>query len=391
MQFITNIISVFKYEVSEIGKNRVYLTTLLILPLATLLFFGVMFGRGSIANLPIVVVDNDHSSTSRQLIAMVNATRGIEVTFSSTSTIEAEKLLRRGDAYGMIFIPEGLEQNIYSSNRTDIECYISGTNLSASGVIESELQNCVRTLSAGVELSKLKVQGVNSHNAMQEIMPINFLTHIISNPYVNYGYYLAPIFMFMAIAIFTTLLTTYSVGRELYYSTAPKWMGIASNDTIAAIIGKLLPTTIAMILFSQLSYFIIFIIMGMECAGNYLFLSIGSTILILAYQSVALFITTITSNMRLALSLGGGYSVMAFTFSGITIPAMAMFAAIRPLTNIFPLTWFTEIFIDQAMRGTPITLSLNPLFSLLLFLFLPLFIIKRLQKITSEPQYWSKD
>jgi hypothetical protein len=43
------------------------------------------------------------------------------------------------------------------------------------------------------------------------------------------------------------------------------------------------------------------------------------------------------------------------------------------------------------MRGTPITLSLNSLFSLLLFLFLPLFIIKRLQKITSEPQYWSKD
>ena len=111
MQFITNIISVFKYEVSEIGKNRVYLTTLLILPLATLLFFGVMFGRGSIANLPIVVVDNDHSSTSRQLIAMVNATRGIEVTFSSTSTIEAEKLLRRGDAYGIIFIPEGVERN----------------------------------------------------------------------------------------------------------------------------------------------------------------------------------------------------------------------------------------------------------------------------------------
>ena len=391
MRLINNIISVFKYEVLEIARSRVYLITLLILPFATLLFFSTMFYGGSIENLPIVLIDNDHSASSRQLVRMVNATRGVKVEYTSTSIIEAEELLRRGDAYAILLIPEGMERDIYSGNTSQVECYISGTNMSASGVIDSDIQNSIRTFSTGLELAKLTSTGTNTHTAAQEVMPINFLTHIISNPYINYGYYLAPIFMFVALALFTTLLTTYAIGRELYYATAQRWMSISSNSTLAAAIGKLLPTTVTMLIFAELNYFVIFKVMGMECAGSHAILTIGGTIFILAYQSIALFITTITSNMRLALSLGGGYTVMAFTFSGITFPTMAMFDAVRPLTNLFPLTWFTKLFVDQAMRGTPIEYSLKPLFSLTLFLVLPLFIGKRLRRITSDKQYWSND
>ncbi len=391
MSLITNIISVFKYEVVEIAKNHVYLTTLVVLPFVTLLFLGIMFYGGSIENLPIVIVDNDHSTTSRQLLQMVSATRGVEINEQVNSTYEANKIIQSGKAYALLFIPEGLEHNIYLGTPANIECYISGTNLSASGIIESEIESCARTFAAGIELSKLQSQGANQYRAMQEVMPINILTHTISNPYLNYGYYLAPIFIFLALGLFTTLLTTYAIGRELYYATAPKWLDTATGNTIAAIIGKLAPTTIIMTIFSQLSFFIIFRIMGLECAGSYTLLSIGAIVFILAYQSVAMFITTITANMRLALSLGGGYAVMAFTFSGITFPKIAMFRAIQPFTDLFPLTWFTEIFVDQALRGAPIEYSVAPLGTLLLFLFLPLFIIKRLKRISSKPQYWSKD
>lgn len=391
MSLIKSIISTVKYEVFDIAKHPIYRTSLLLLPLITILFFGTMFYSGTIEDLPITVIDNDHTKSSRQLLSMVAATRGVEIANYTCSTIEAEDMLRRGDVYALLLIPEGLERNIYGSKSSNIECYISGTNLSASGIIESEIQNSVRSFAAGVELTKLRAMGVNSHNVMQEIMPINFLTHIISNPYINYGYYLAQIFMFMALAIFSTLITTYSFGRELYYSTAPKWMTTANNNIAAATIGKLLPTTLIMTIFAQLIYFVLFVIMGMECMGSYLMLSIGSIMFILAYQSVALFITTITTNMRLALSLGGGYAVMAFTFSGITFPTSAMFDVARLLSNIFPLTWFSEVFIDQAMRGAPTIYTLKPLLILSVFTLLPLSIIGRLRRISTTPTYWSKD
>lgn len=391
MSLISNIISAFKYEMVEIAKSSTYRTTLLGLPLVTIIFFGTMFYSGTIEDLPIIVTDNDHTTSSNQLLSMISATRGVEIVDYASSSLEAEEILRRGDAYALLLIPEGLERNIYGSKLTNIECYISGTNLSASGIIEREIESCTRSFAAGIEIEKLKAQGANQHKVMQEVMPINILVHTISNPYINYGYYLAPIFMFMALAIFTTLATTYAFGRELYYATAPRWLASAENNIVAATIGKLLPTTVIMVTLSQLIYFVLFVLMGMECVGSYLTLTIGSVIFILAYQSVAVFITTITSNMRLAISLGGGYAVMAFTFSGITFPTSAMFEAMRLLSNIFPLRWFSEIFIDQAMRGAPLIYTIKPLLALAIFALIPLPVIKRLRRISLTPTYWSKD
>lgn len=391
MAFIYSVICSFKYEVCEICKNRLYRTSLLLLPLVTLLFFATIFYRGSIEKLPIVIIDNDHSQTSRKLLGMISATRSIEIWGYTNSVAEAEALLRRGDVYAILLIPEEFESSIYGSTSAHLECYISGTNLSASGVIESALQNTVRTFAAGVSISKLEAKGIRRRDALREVMPINTLTHTISNPYMNYGYYLAPIFMFMSLAIFTTLLTVYAVGRELYYSSARRWLATCGGRGVAATIGKLLPTTIVMILYSQLILLILFVVMGMECSGSYVTLTVGSILFVVAYQSVALFIVALSSNMRLALSLGGGYAVMAFTFSGITFPTMAMFDIARWLSVLFPLSWFSDIFVDQAMRGAPPQHSLLPLAYLASFVVLPIAASRRLRGILLIPKFWHRD
>ena len=391
MTFTSSVISSFKYEVREVCKNRLYRTSLLLLPLVTLLFFVAIFYRGSIENLPIVVIDNDHSSMSRKIVGMVSATRSIEIWGYRTSTTEAEALLRRGDVYAILLIPDGFESNIYGSKSATIECYVSGTNLSASGVVESALQSTVRTFGAGVSISKLESKGMRASDAKREVMPINTLTHTISNPYMNYGYYLAPIFMFMSLAIFTTLISVYAVGRELYYSTARRWIDACGGNSAAAVVGKLLPVTIVMILFSQLILFTLFVVMGMECAGSYIILSVGSILFVVAYQSVALFIVALSGNMRLVLSLGGGYAVMAFTFSGITFPTMAMFDIARWLSVLFPLRWFSDLFVDQAMRGAPIIQSLLPLAYLASFAILPTAAGRRLRGVLLIPKFRHRD
>lgn len=391
MHLFNNIISAIKYEVHEITKNTIYRTTLLLLPFVTLLFFVTIFYSGTIAKLPIIVVDNDHTAMSQKLLGMVKSTRAIEIWGHVTNIHDAEELLRRGDVYAILLVPEGFQQAIYGSRQTEVECYVSGTNLSASGVIESALQTTLRTFAAGISIAILEAKGMKPRDAALEVMPINTLTRTISNPYINYGYYLAPIFMFMSIAIFTTLLTIYAIGREIYYSTARQWLVATGGNILTSTIGKLLPTTVIMVIFSQLIFLILFGIMGMECTGSYLGLTIGSILFVIAYQCVALFIISLTSNLRLTLSLGGGYAVMAFTFSGITFPTMAMFDIAQWLSQLFPLTWLSNIFVDQAMRGTPIPYTIPSYIALLSFAILPMFVIRRLRGIMLLSKFWHKD
>ena len=85
--------------------------------------------------------------------------------------------------------------------------------------------------------------------------------------------------------------------------------------------------------------------------GSFGMLFGGCLIFILSYMGIAIFVVSLTADLRLALSLGGGYSVLAFTFSGLSFPIMAMFGSMRAFSRIFPFTYFTDMIVDQALRG----------------------------------------
>lgn len=391
MLFLSGIYHSFRREVEEIANNKLYLTSLIILPLIMLLLFTLMFSHGSIEQLPIAVVDNDKSTMSRQLIGMMEATRGVGDITETYSTIEANNLVRRGDVRAMVVIPENFEHNIVSNQTTSVEVSLSGANLSTAGILQRDIQQVVRSLSSGIAISKMQSMGASVDQALANVMPINVHMHTISNPYMNYGYYLAPMFIFVGIALLVTLSTIYAIGRELRYATAGEWLKSASGSLLAAIIGKLLPITIAMMIMMGLAFIILFVVMGMEAMCSWIILGISSLLLIIAYQSIATLIIAVTANLRLALSLGGGYAVMAFTFSGITFPTISMYGIAQFMAKLFPLTYFSDIFITQAVRGASLNYSLDSLVWLLGFSILGVIAWQRLSKVVRMEQYWNRD
>lgn len=386
-----SIIPTLKRELHEVVGDRVYIAILVILPLTMILFFVLMFYRGTIESLPIAVVDRDQSVMSRTLQSMIDATSGVDIVYQPQSMDEAESLMLCGSVVAIVYIDKEFEADIYRGVSADVECYLSGANISACGVAERDIQQAVQTFSSGIALNKLQSMGVGYNQAMVDIMPIGVQTNIVSNPYLNYGYYLAPIFMIMGVIIFTILSTIYSIGRELRYGTIKEWLQCANNSLLGGVIGKLLLITVAMVVVSQLIYFALFAIMGMECVGSYLYLSFATLLFIFAYQSVAIFIVAFTANMRLALSLGGGYGVMAFTFSGITFPTIAMFGFARVVSRCFPLTYFSEVFIDQAMRGAPLYIDNPKVLALMAFMMLVPLSWRRLRKVVQCEKYWGRE
>ena len=112
---------------------------------------------------------------------------------------------------------------------------------------------------------------------------------------------------------------------------------------------------------------------------------------ILAYQSVAIAIVALTANLRLSLSLGGGYAVMAFTFSGVTFPVIAMYEAAQWFSRLFPLTYFSDIFVDKAMLGVTMSYDIKEYLSLALFTLLLPLVWRRLSRVVSNEEYWCRD
>lgn len=375
----------------EIASDRLYLSLLVLFPVMMTLFFGVVFYRGAIDDVPIAVVDRDYSPLSRQLLSMVDATSGVNIAFQEQDIFSAEQRMLDGDVEGIIYVDKGFEDKIYRGESATVGCYLSGANISACGILSRDIQLVVQSFSAGVALETLQSMGLSYNEAMVEIMPINIQTNIISNPYLNYGYYLAPIFMILGIVVFTMLSTIYAIGRELRYRTASEWLVVANGSLAGGVVGKLLPVAVAMMIMSQFIYFVLFVVMGMECEGSYLVLSLVTLLFIVVYEGVALSVIALTANLRLALSLGGGYSVMAFTFSGITFPTIAMYGVARVFSKLFPLTYFSELFISQVMRDAPFRYDLDNLLYMALFLVVVPLSWRRLRSVVCDDKYWGRE
>lgn len=377
-------------ELKRVWQFKPYLLSLTILPLLSMLLFVAIFSRGVPSDLPIAIVDNDNTPLSRKVINMIEATPETTVRYKIANSIEGEQLIRQGAAGAMVTIPANFEKDILGMTPTTIGAYISGVNILENGLISKGLQTSIATFSAGIKTEILTKQGVAESQAITQAMPISIDRHILFNPYTNYSYYLLPSFLPMMILIFTVLSTIFAIGSELKYSTAEEWINTARGSITTALMGKLTPTLTFMTTMAAVMFILLFEFVGVPMQGNIWILLISCFTFILAYISVAIFIITTTADMRLAMSLGGGYSVMAFSFSGLTFPAMAMHEVIQWFGHLFPFTYFTEIMIDQALRGAPIGNSLTQLSYMIIFLLLPLTTARRLKHIILERKYWGK-
>ena len=390
MRFLRNTWAVLQRELVRMTHQPIYLTLMLVLPLTSFAFFALLFNQGVARNIPIAILDEDHTTLSRKVAQMIDDTPTAMVAYDIQDIDEGERLMREGRVMAIVQIPAFFEKCILSNTQTHIENYVSGTNITVNGLLSKDIQTAVTTFSAGIQLQLLTKQGLTERQAMAQLMPVRFDRHVLFNPYINYGYYLAPSFLPMMLLIFVVLTTVFSIGTELKNATAREWLRTADDSVGAALLGKMLPVTVGMFLLSLAMFVIIFKVVGTPLNGSLAIILTGTLLFIMSYQAISVLIVSLLANLRLSLSIGGGYSVLAFTFSGLTFPIMAMWEPMQWLSRLFPFTYYTDLFVDQMLRGAPVVCSLPDLGWMSLFVVLPLLCLPRLKRVCTEQKFWGR-
>lgn len=390
MRFLRNTWAVLQRELVRMTHQPMYLTLMLVLPLLLFAFFALLFNQGVARNIPIAILDEDHTTLSRKVAQMIDDTPTAMVAYDIQDIDEGERLMREGLVMAIVQIPAFFEKCILSNTQTHIENYVSGTNITVNGLLSKDIQTAVTTFSAGIQLQLLTKQGLTERQAMAQLMPVRFDRHVLFNPYINYGYYLAPSFLPMMLLIFVVLTTVFSIGTELKNATAREWLRTADDSVGAALLGKTLPVTVGMFLLSLAMFVIIFKVVGTPLNGSLAIILTGTLLFIMSYQAISVLIVSLLANLRLSLSIGGGYSVLAFTFSGLTFPIMAMWEPMQWLSRLFPFTYYTDLFVDQMLRGAPVVCSLPDLGWMSLFVVLPLLCLPRLKRVCTEQKFWGR-
>ena len=88
-----------------------YFGVCIILPLFTLFFMATIFGNGQMENIPIGIVDQDNTATSRQIARNISAVPTFSVTRHFTDEAAARQAVQRKEIYGYLSIPTGYDRN----------------------------------------------------------------------------------------------------------------------------------------------------------------------------------------------------------------------------------------------------------------------------------------
>lgn len=371
------LIAVFLRELSLLKSNKRFFWGMTLLPILSFVFLVALFGDSAIHNIPIAVVDNDHSNISRTYIRMVDATAGVSVKYEPQNIEQAEEMMLKGDVDAILYIPKNMEKDIYSTTVVEPKLYISGMRILNSSLIYRDILMTTQTLSSGIEIQLLTKSGVSEKKAYELMLPVYYEKHILFNPYTSYGYYLVSPFNTLMIILFALLSTLFAVGLEIKKGSVNQWLESASNSTYKAVFGKAMPYTILYTIISTLSNLYIFYILGAPLNGSFIMITLSTIIVIMSYQAFGLILLALTGRLGLVLSAGAALSTMSFTMSGLTFPLLAMNSVIFSFAHIFPYTHYMYCYISQ-MRGASIEHCLPYIITMLIYPIIGTILIPRL-------------
>lgn len=385
------LLSVIKREVNRISGNWITLFITVIAPIIAYLTIMWMFSDGVIRNVPVSIVDLDNTSLSRNIERQIEATPAAKVTNKSLSLSEARTLMEKGTVDAIVVIPEGTEKKILLGRSSNIALYINNTNVVKGGAVKSGLYKTFSTISAGIKIQTNIKKGYPQEQAIDRALPIRMNTHILFNPFTNYSYFLTLGLLPLMAIVFIFLGSVFALGQELKDGTAGNLLKTAENSVTVALTGKFLPYTFLFFINITAMNLVLFSILGTPLKGSLFAILVSEVMLIIAYQMLAVLFLNLTSNMRLSLSLGSAYTMMALTFSGLTFPNMAMPLIAKMFSWIFPYSFWLKILISQTLRNEPLTEILPLLLVLFLFILSGILSFKGMKRKLGDSKYWGKD
>lgn len=374
-------------EWRQIFSRKLYIVSMIIMPLFFIGFFLTLMQEGLPKDLPAAVVDMDQSSVSRRLVRQLDAFKQTRIVVHAKDFSEARKMMQRGEIYGIYYLPEGFERDVLSFRQPKVSFYTSNSFIVAGSMLFRDMKTISILGSAAVERELRLAKGQTMEQAMIDLQPIVVDTHPLGNPQLNYAVYLCNVLLPGLLSVMIVLLTVYMLGVEVKQMKSRKLLDMVDGDILSVLVGKLLPYTLTFMLMAAFYDVILYRYMGFPCQNGLPNMLLNSLLLVLASQSLGVFLYSMVPVMSISLSLSAFITMLSFSISGFTFPVGEMPGLLQTWSNIFPLRHYFLIYVNNGLNGYPWAYVWSSYVALLLYLFLPILVSFRLRKVYLYDSY----
>ena len=345
------------WEAKYIFRDRAVFFSFVIVAVLVSFLYTYLYSEETLQELPIGVVDDDHTSQSRQLLRMIDANSGVAIYSSYLNLSEAKKAFQQEQIRGIIAIPSSFSRDLQRGEQPSISVYADASYMLYYKQILTAAKVSATYLNAGIEMKRTSAQGKLPSQVRDEAMPVSAKVVSLYNPSSGYATFLIPVVL--VIIFQTTILTSVGIlGGTMRESNKLRKIYPNSNSfwgALPIVMGK--ATT-----YLALSIAILLIILGivMPLFGIPVRSSILSTMVfmvpfVLSIVFMGLCLLGFLHRREDAIMLIMYTSLPSVMLTGFSWPTVAMPEWLHAFSYIVPTTLGAKGFVSITQMGASLS------------------------------------
>lgn len=182
----------FKKELKAIFSDKGAMLILIGAMLIYPIIYSIGYLNETLTDLPVGVVDLDHSAASRKFTGMLHASAELVVSCKPEDLKNAEALFMENKISGILLIPKGFEKELLAGKQTNVAVYADASYFLKykNQVLSATYTNAY--FSGAISVLRYMAEGKTFAQAKASNDPLTVQTQILYNPSSAYGSFIMP-------------------------------------------------------------------------------------------------------------------------------------------------------------------------------------------------------
>ncbi len=338
---IYRIANLIQKELIQVVRDWLMIVVLVVGPVLQLSLLAWATGKG-VANLPLAVLDMDHSATSRGLALALANTKELALRYYPADLAHLDQLIESGDANIGVIIPPQFESDLATTVRKPEVMVIGGAvnNIANSTGLAAAEQAINDYLSRQVAPSTVKA--------------VDLRVDVQYNPTMNSRLYTIPAMIGLIVFELCLMLASLGLTREREIGTLEQLL-IMPFQRIELIIGKAVPPFLLTMADFPLMLLVATQVFGTPLRGSLVLLFILTALFMAAEVGWGLLLSTMARTQQQAVLFVFVQAIVDLTLSGFLVPVENLPQAIDIISNVVPLRHYLVIIRSIMLKGATLS------------------------------------
>ncbi len=324
-------------ELLQLARDVTILILIIVGPVLQLVLIARVTTQG-FHHQPIVVLDQDHSQLSREIIESFDNTEELRVTALLNSPAEINPWLDETQAIMAVTLPEGLEADL-ARGAPQVQLLVDGTKSASANYAIGAATGAINAVAAQHQPA-----------SAGDLPVINVRTQVRFNPTLDVSFFVISAQLGFIIYQVALIVAALGITRERELGTLEQLL-VTPLQRVELIIGKAIPAVVV----ASLNFVIIFLVVtqgfDLPMRGSFPLLFVLSVLFIVAEVGWGLMISAFSHTQQQAVLLVFVLAMTDVAFSGYTVPVERLPLLMRWIAQLFPFQHYLQMIRGVMLRG----------------------------------------